>query len=56
MILCHSMNAGSHGVVGTLESYHMQKNLFDLFAFTYMPGIQTKFTSGCPPRATIVQL
>ena len=38
MVLCHSMNAGSvvgyHEVVGTLMSYHMQKNLFEYFALT----------------------
>ena len=36
MVICHSMNAGSavgiHWVVGTLKLYHMQKNLFKLFA------------------------
>ena len=38
MVLCHSMNAGSVvgtlQVLGTLKPYHMQKNLFELFALT----------------------
>ena len=32
MVLDHSMNAGS--VMETLKPYHMQKNLFELFALT----------------------
>ena len=38
MALCHSKNAGSvvgyHEMVETLKPYHMQKNLFELFALT----------------------
>ena len=36
MVLCHSMNAGlmvgiPHEVLGILKTYHMLKNLFELF-------------------------
>ena len=44
MMLCHSMNAGLvvsyHEVVGTLKPYHMQKNLFELFALADPKGCQ----------------
>ena len=45
MILFHSMNEGS--VVGTLKSYLMQRNLFELFALIGGGNAKTSGVSVC---------
>ena len=51
MVLLHSMNVGS--VVGILQPYHMQKNLFELF-WSHSEHVHLRHLSRA--RATIVEL